>query len=258
MRKVWRMSRGKLGANMIIQKFGGIAMRDKLMRIKCIEHIKTGIHHYRKVVIVVSAIGRYGDPYATDTLLNLTEAFSVDRAARDLVASCGELIAASVLSAELNEAKVKNIVLHGTRAGILTDGNFGDAEIVQIDTSTILSYLEKMDCIIIPGYQGLDLNGNVMTLGRGGSDLTAVALAAALNASHAEFFKDVQGVMTTDPKNSKDFQKIDFLSQEDFIHLLDLERPIIQKRAALYAKEKAIPLYVQGIATNETGTWILP
>ena len=90
-------------------------------------HIKNGIEQYGKVVIVVSAIGRLGDPYATDSLLNLTKAFSVDKAAKDLVASCGELIAAAVLSAELHQSGIDNKILHGMQAGILTAGEFGDA-----------------------------------------------------------------------------------------------------------------------------------
>ena len=84
---------------MIIQKFGGVAMKDELMRLNCIDHIKEGLQKFGEVVIVVSAIGRYGDPYSTDSLLQLTDAFSSSTAASDLVASCGELIAAAVLSA---------------------------------------------------------------------------------------------------------------------------------------------------------------
>lgn len=233
-------------------------MKDEQTRMKCIEHIKTGIEEYSKVVIVVSAIGRLGDPYATDSLLNLTEAFMVDKVARDLVASCGELIAASVLSAELNKAGIGNTVLHGIQAGIITAGDFGDATIIHIDPSTIQNYLKKMNCIIIPGFQGMDENGNVMTLGRGGSDLTATFLASALHASHAEFFKDVPGVMTGDPRHVTNCEKLDYLTFEDFLVLLDCERPIIQMRAALHAKKMEIPLYIRGITGTESGTWITP
>lgn len=243
---------------MIIQKFGGIAMKDDPMRMKCVEHIRTGILQYNKVVVVVSAIGRFGDPYATDTLLNLTDAFQVDKAARDLIAACGELIAAAVLSAELNKSNINNTVLHGTRTGILTAGEFGDAVIVHIDPSNILNSLEEADCVIIPGFQGMDEFGNIMTLGRGGSDLTAVALAAALNASHAEFYKDVPGVMTGDPQRNTNYEKLDRLELDDFLLLLDCERPIIQKRAALHAKKTATPLYIRGITGTEEGTWISP
>ncbi len=243
---------------MIVQKFGGIAMKDEQTRAKCITHIRDGIAQSDKVVVVVSAIGCLGDPYATDSLLNLTKAFSHDEAAKDLVASCGELIASSVLSAELNEAGVKTKILHGTQAGILTAGDYGDAVIVHIDTATILDCLEEIDCIIIPGFQGMDESGNVMTLGRGGSDLTAVALAAELNATHAEFFKDVPGVLSGDPAVVSNYVKLDELYYEKFIPFLNCEKPIIQMRAALYAKKTATPLYVRGIAGEESGTWILP
>jgi len=241
---------------MIIQKFGGIAMQTEEMRKKCIEHIKNGISQYGKVAVVVSAIGRLGDPYATDSLLNLTTALSSAKAARDLIASCGELIAVSVLSAELSQAGINNIILHGRQTGILTAGEFGDANIVQIDTSTITHHLSETHCILIPGFQGMDNNFNVMTLGRGGSDLTAVALAAALQAAHVEFFKDVPGVMTGNPKLVTNCRKFDALSFDEFIQLLNSDNSIIQKRAALYAKKTAIPLYIRGIAGTEAGTWI--
>ena len=243
---------------MIIQKFGGIAMKDHAMRMKCIEHIKRGIEQNGKVVIVVSAIGRLGDPYATDSLLSLSKGFYADLAARDLAAACGELIATAVLSAELNKYGINNTFLHGIQAGILTAGDFGDARIAHIDPTNIRSCLAEMDCVIIPGFQGMDKRGNIMTLGRGGSDLTAVSLATALQASHAEFFKDVPGVMTGDPRNVANCQKLDSLEFDDFLRLLDCERPIIQLRAALHAKEMALPLYIRGIAGTEEGTWITP
>ncbi|KAA0966628.1 aspartate kinase [Sporosarcina sp. ANT_H38] len=243
---------------MIIQKFGGVAMKNEEMRLNCINHIKDGLNEFGDVVIVVSAIGRYGDPYSTDSLLQLTDAFTSSSAASDLAASCGELIAAAVLSAELARAGVINTVLHGNQAGIMTTGEFGDGTITHIDTSTILKTLETTRCIIIPGFQGIATNGQVMTLGRGGSDLSAIALAGALQASHVEFFKDVPGVMTHDPREVENTRKLDFLRMDDFIPLLDCERPVIQKRAALHAIKTATPLYIRGVASTEIGTWILP
>lgn len=241
---------------MIVQKFGGIAMKNERMRTNCINHIKKGIKQYGKIVVVVSAMGRLGDPYATDSLLNLTTAFTADEAAKDLVASCGELIAASVLSAELTHLGISNKILHGRQAGILTSGKFGDASIIDINTTKIHQFSNEVGCVIIPGFQGMDNNGNVTTLGRGGSDLTAVALADALNASHVEFFKDVPGVMTGDPAIVSNYQKLDTLNFDEFIQLLNCEKPIIQMRAALHAKKTAMPLYIRGIAGNESGTWV--
>ena len=128
---------------MIIQKFGGVAMKDEMMRSYCIKHIKEGIHEFGEVVVVVSAIGRFGTPILRNSLLRVTDAFSSATAASDLVASCGELIAAAVLSAELARAGVKNTILHGVKAGIWTDGDFGDGTISRIDTSSILKVLNK-------------------------------------------------------------------------------------------------------------------
>jgi aspartate kinase len=243
---------------MIIQKFGGVAMRDEEMRLNCINHIKNGLNEYGDVIIVVSAIGRYGNPYSTDSLLQLTDAFSSSAAAKDLAVSCGELIAAAVMSAELTDAGVENTVLHGIQAGVMTVGEFGDAMIDYIDPTSILKSLKHNRCIIIPGFQGINKDGQVMTLGRGGSDLSAIALAGALQASHVEFFKDVPGVMTHDPREFENPRKLDLLKITDFIPLLDCARPIIQKRAALHAIETATPLYIRGIASNESGTWIIP
>jgi len=243
---------------MIVQKFGGIAMKDEQMRAACIAHIRDGLNKYRHVLVVVSAIGRMHDPYSTDSLLQLTTAFSSDMKARDLAASCGELIAAAVLSAELKAAGVPNLVLHGNRAGVTTSGEFGDAAIESIDTSPILDGFQKSRCLIIPGFQGVNEEGEVMTLGRGGSDLTAIALGAALQAHHVTFYKDVPGVMTDDPKQVATAKKLDKISLMDFLPLLDCERPVIQKRAALHALDKKIPLYIRGICDPEEGTWILP
>ncbi|MEK5071254.1 amino acid kinase family protein [Sporosarcina sp. FSL K6-1508] len=243
---------------MIIQKFGGVAMRDEEMRLNCINHIKDGLKEFGDVVVVVSAIGRYGDPYSTDSLLQLTDAFSSSAAASDLAVSCGELIAAAVMSAELARAGVANTVLHGIQAGVMAAGKFGDGTIDYIDPVPILKSLELTRCVIIPGFQGIDKNGQVITLGRGGSDLSAIALAGALQASHAEFFKDVPGVMTHDPREVENPRKLDLLKMDEFIPLLDSARPIIQKRAALHAIKTATPLYIRGIASTEPGTWVMP
>jgi aspartate kinase len=243
---------------MIIQKFGGVAMKNEEMRMKCINHIKEGLNDFGDVVVVVSAIGRYGDPYSTDSLLQLTDAFASSTAASDLAASCGELIAAAVLSAELARAGVTNTVLHGNQVGIMTAGKFGDGTITSIDPTAILKTLETTSCVIVPGFQGVAANGQVMTLGRGGSDLSAIALAGALRASHVEFFKDVPGVMTHDPREVENSRKLDFLKMDDFIPLLDCDRPVIQKRAALHAIKTATPLYIRGVASTEKGTWVMP
>lgn len=243
---------------MIIQKFGGAAMRDRAMRRLCIERIQEGLKTYEQVIVVVSAIGRQESPYSTDRLLSITPSFKPSTASWDLAASCGELIASAVLSAELEEAGTANKVMHSVNSGIKTLGKFGNAAIEAIETSYIEQTLQNYSCLIVPGFQGMNAAGDYMTLGRGGSDLTAIALGSSLKASHVEFFKDVPGVMSTDPHIYKDAVKFDSLTIDEFIPLLECKRPVIQKRAALFAKETAIPLCVRGIAAIEEGTWILP
>ena len=242
---------------MIIQKFGGAAMRDQAMRSLCIERIQDGLHTYGQVIVVVSAIGRQESPYSTDRLLSVTS-FKEATAAWDLAASCGELLASAVLSAELAAAGIVNKVMHSHLSGIQTMGSFGDASIQRIETSYMTHSLLDHSCLIVPGFQGMNEQGDYMTLGRGGSDLTAIALGSSLSASHVEFFKDVPGVMTADPHTHPHAHKIDTLTIDQFLPLLETEHPVIQKRAALYAKETAIPLCIKGIAAKEEGTWVTP
>ncbi|WP_339249506.1 aspartate kinase [Sporosarcina sp. FSL W8-0480] len=243
---------------MIVQKFGGVAMKDKQTRKICIEHIQAAVEKHQNVVVVVSAIGRGKDPYSTDSLLHLTDAFGSAKAASDLAASCGELIAAAILSAELQQAGTPNRILHGIQAGIWTSGDFGDGTISDVDPTMIKDALTETGCVILPGFQGINEFGQVMTIGRGGSDLTAIAVGAALRVSHVEFFKDVPGIMSSDPRDHNDSKKIDNLNILQLLPLLETDRPVIQKRAAIYAMKKAIPLYVRGITSKEDGTWVHP
>ena len=243
---------------MIVQKFGGVAMKDRETRKLCIAHVQKGLEEHQNVIVVVSAIGRGEDPYSTDCLLRLTDAFSYSKAASDLAVSCGELIASAILSAELEQAGVPNRVLHGIQAGIWTSGDFGDGTISDVDPALISDSLKETGCVIIPGFQGINEFGQVMTIGRGGSDLTAIALGSALRSTHVEFFKDVPGIMSADPSQTTQVKKFEQLSFRQLMPLLDTDHPVIQKRAALYAMKKAMPLYVRGIASTENGTWVLP
>lgn len=242
---------------MIVQKFGGIAMQNKQQRALCIEHIKQALVLHRSVVVVVSAMGRGSDAYSTDCLQTITDAFTPGEA-RDLAAACGELIAAAVLSAELSSEGIDNTIVYGQNTGIKAAGKFCNAAIEKINTVHLLNTLQSHACLIVPGFQGMNSAGQFMTFGRGGSDLTAIALAAALQAEYAEFFKDVPAVMTADPRIAPDASRFETLTFDEFLPLLDCERPIIQKKAAVYAKKTATPLHIRGVAGSEKGTWVLP
>lgn len=241
---------------MIVQKFGGVALQTKELRTKCIQHIQQALQQYEKVAVVVSAMGRIGHPYATDQLLNYSEALPKHDQAKDLIAACGEMISASVLAAEITQHHIPTIALNPHQIGIQATGPFGNGQIQKVNTKHIQQAFSLVNCIVIPGFQGINSNGDIVTLGRGGSDLTAIAIGDALGANFIEFFKDVPGILNADPKQTPDAFKYDYLTYDQMLSLVKKDNDILQKKAVLYAKEKAIPLYVRGIAHQEIGTWI--
>ena len=243
---------------MIIQKFGGIAMQSKASRKHCLLHIKRALREHGNTVVVVSAMGRDGDAYATDTLLDITDALNTSPKAKDLVAACGELISAAVLSSELKQAGIDNLLLYGAPLGIITTNNFGDAEIIDIQKETLLSALEHHDCLVVPGFQGITEEGYIATLGRGGSDLTAVVLGATLPNATIEYYKDVPGVMTGDPNYEDDVELIRAIPYSKFLSLLNNIHPLIQKKAAEMAQQHQLKLHIRNIFNLESGTFVFP
>ncbi len=242
---------------MIVQKFGGIAMKDSASREICIQHIKEGLAKYKTVLVVVSAMGRMGDPYSTDTLLQLTDAFKQAPESRDVAAICGELLSSSVLSAECLQQQIPCQLAYGMLAGIYTDDNFGDASIIKTSKKVIEELLYQVPCVIVPGFQGITTNHRFTTLGRGGSDLTAIVLASMFNAKAVEFFKDVPGVMSCDPKISPKAHKLSHVSYPKLQHLCTTEKhPLIQKKAVDMAAKNHIPLHIRLFGSSEEGTWI--
>lgn len=242
---------------MIVQKFGGLAMRDSASREICIRHIKEGLSKYNSVLVVVSAMGRMGDPYSTDTLIHLTDAFQISPESKDVAAICGELLASSVLSAECLKQQIPCQLAYGVQAGIYTDDNFGNASIIKTSKKVIEELLQHVPCVIVPGFQGITTDHRFTTLGRGGSDLTAILMAEMFNASAVEFYKDVPGVMSSDPKNSSDARKLSKVSYSHLQHLCDVAaHPLIQKKAVDMAAKHQIPLHIRPFGSSEEGTWI--
>lgn len=242
---------------MIVQKFGGIAMRDAASREICIRHIKEGLAKYKSVVVVVSAMGRHGDPYSTDTLIRLTDAFQIAPESKDVAAICGELLASSVLTAECLKQQIPCQLAYGVQAGIYTDDHFGDASIIKTSKKVIQELLQHVPCVIVPGFQGITTDHRFTTLGRGGSDLTATLLASLFDARAVEFYKDVPGVMSSDPKSSSNAKKYDSVSYEKLLHLCETAKhPLIQKKAVELAAKHQVPLHIRPFGSSEEGTWI--
>ena len=242
----------------ILQKFGGTSVQTKNSRLICISKIKESIYNGNKKVVVISAIGRKNDPYSTDELLSLvSENFKKNNPLYlDKLISCGEIISSIVFTSELQSNNVNALPLIGQDIGILTDNNFGNAKILNIDTSNIEKLLSENIIPVIAGFQGVTSDGNITTLGRGGSDISAVKLATALNCDRVEFFKDVDGLMTADPKLVSKAKSIEEISYEELFELSSYGNNIIHPEAVKVAMDENIPIIIKNTFNSFKGTVI--
>ena len=210
-------------SNIIVQKYGGSSLSN-LEEIKFVaKKIKGSLKNSNKIVIVVSAMGN-----TTDELVKLGESFlknnnEIDNLRDfDQLLSTGEIISASLMSMSLREISVNAISLTGQKAGIFTDDLHGSARISSIDKKVILNELTERDVVIVAGFQGVSEYGEVTTLGRGGSDTTAVAIASALNAKRCEIYTDVKGIFTADPRLVDDSKLISNISYDEMLEMASL------------------------------------
>lgn len=186
----------------LVQKFGGTSVRNSENRELAFQHIKDAISEGYKVVVVVSAMGRQPDPYATDSLLSLVGVpnTSISDREKDLLLSCGETISSIVFSNGLKKNNVSSIALTGAQAGFVTNNDFLQAKIKAMNIDRVIEELNSHDVVVVAGFQGQTETGEVTTIGRGGSDTSAAALGAALSAEYIDIFTDVKGIMTADPR----------------------------------------------------------
>ena len=242
----------------ILQKFGGTSVQTKNYRLNCIKKIKESISNGDKVIVVISAIGRKNDPYSTDELLSLISKDFRDNNSIyvDKLISCGEIISSIVFASELQENNVNALPLIGQDIGIITDDNYGNAKILDIDTTNIEKMLEENIVPVIAGFQGVTLNGNITTLGRGGSDISAVRLASVLKCNRVEFYKDVDGLMTADPKLVSNAKSIDEISYEELFELSIYGNNIIHREAVKAAMDDNIPITIKNTFNSFKGTTI--
>ncbi|MBZ4663497.1 MAG: dapG [Caloramator sp.] len=242
----------------IVQKFGGTSVsthqRREMVADKVLDAIKRGY----KPVVVVSAIGRKGDPYATDTLLSLldNEKTYLEKREYDILMSCGEIISCVVLSEVLSKRGLKVRVLTGGQAGIVTNDNFGNAEILRIDTNRIINTINDGYIPVVAGFQGMTQSGEITTLGRGGSDITGTALGAALKADFVEIYTDVDGIMTADPRIVSNAHLIETMSYNEVFQFADQGAKVIHPRAVEYAMKSNIPVYIKNTMSDSRGTLI--
>ena len=209
--------------NLIVQKYGGSSLATLEQIDFVAKKVKKRLNDANKIVIVVSAMGN-----TTDELVALGENFLKDNKdienLRDFdqLLSTGEIISASLMSMSLRNNNVKAVSLTGQKAGIFTDELHGSARIASIDEKMILNELNNRDVVIVAGFQGVSGYGEVTTLGRGGSDTTAVAIASALNAEKCEIYTDVKGIFTADPRLVKDSKLIRNISYNEMLEMASL------------------------------------
>ena len=241
-------------SKLIVQKYGGTSVGS----IERIKKVAERIARMRKtgadVVVVVSAMA--GE---TDKLLDMAGEISSNPKRReiDLLLSSGERIASALLSMALDNIGCPSVSMTGRQIGLLTDNSHTRARIKQIDTERARRVLNKKNVIVVAGFQGINEHGDVTTLGRGGSDTSAVALAVALGAERCEIYTDVDGIFTADPNVVSDAHKLDCVSYDEMLEMASLGAQVLQIRCVEFCKKNNLPLIVKSsLIDDSTGTLI--
>ena len=242
----------------IVQKFGGTSVATPEGRERALAKILKAKEEGFSVVVVVSAMGRKGDPYATDTLINLVKNIGapVDSREMDLLISCGEIISTVVMAQTLEKSGHPAMALSGGQAGIITDQSFGEAQIVKVNPENILRRLGEGNIVIVAGFQGMTPDGDITTLGRGGSDTTATALGSALEAELVEIYTDVDGVMTVDPRIIPEAKTLRELTYQEICEMANNGAKVVHPRAVALARDKKVPVKVRSTFMEDGGTLI--
>ena len=236
-----------------VLKFGGTSVGD-VEKIKNVSRrLMDAVNAGDEVVAVVSAMGK-----TTDELVGLSKGITANPSARelDMLLTTGEQVTTALLSMALNEEGYEAVSLTGWQAGIKTETLHGNARILDIDAKRMNQHLAEGKIVIVAGFQGLTDTSDIATLGRGGSDTTAVAIAAALKADRCEIYTDVDGVYTTDPRYVKAARKLSTISYDEMLELANLGAGVLHPRAVEFAKNYNILLEVRSSFTNEPGTLI--
>ena len=237
--------------HVIVQKYGGTSVADA-DRIRGVAQRLVEMHRegYAMVAVISAMAG------VTDNLLNLAHAVSAKPTPRelDLLLATGENAATALVAMAINALGIRAVSLTGAEAGILTDRTHAKAKIANISPRQIHNMLDEDYIVVVAGFQGQNPEGEITTLGRGGSDLTAIALAGALNADACQIFTDVDGVFTCDPRLIKDAQKLDEISYDELLEMAGAGSKVMQSRAVEFAKKFAVPFEVRSSFTGLAGT----
>jgi len=240
----------------IVMKFGGTSVATAEGRAALANRLTEAIELGNAPVVVVSAMGRRGAPYATDTLLGLVADLPGDPRERDLLASTGELISAVVVAHELRAAGIGARAMTGGEAGIGTDGRHENASITDIYPAPLLEVIAAGEVPVVAGFQGISQSGSVTTLGRGGSDTTACALGVALGAEAVEIYTDVDGVMTADPRTCAGATMLDVIHPDELFQMARHGSRVVHTPAAELALASGLAVRVRNTYTDHPGTLV--
>ena len=236
----------------VVMKFGGTSVAD-INKIKNVALIINKNYKKYKLVIVLSAMAG-----VTNDLQKLIDQVDYPSSKEnDLVLTSGEQVTVGLLSMVLNKMKIKSIPMLGWQVPIITDSSYEKAKILNISKDNILKYLAEYEVVVLAGFQGINTEGKITSIGRGGSDTTAVAIASSLNAERCDIFSDVDGVYSSDPTIVKNAKKIDKISYEEMLEMSSMGAKVLHTRSVELAMKNNLTLQVLSSLTNQEGTFIV-
>ncbi len=238
--------------NMVVQKYGGSSLKDKDCFEKVLHKIQKTLQEFDKIIVVVSAMGK-----TTNELMDMVHTYTTQKHPRelDMLLTTGEQVSASLLTMILKESNIPSLALNAYQAGITTNQKWGQANIQKIQTKNIKSKLQEYDVIVITGFQGITSQKEITTLGRGGSDTTAVALAAALSCP-CHIYSDVDGIYSIDPKIYPDATKLPYVSYEEMLEMSRQGAGVLHDRSIEIAQKFEIPIYCASTFSEKEGSMI--
>ena len=236
----------------VVMKFGGTSVAD-ISKINNVASIINKNYKKYKLVIVLSAMAG-----VTNDLQKLIDQIDYPSSKEnDLILTSGEQVTVGLLSMLLNKMKIKSIPLLGWQVPIITDSSYEKAKILNINKDNILKYLAEYDVVVLAGFQGVNTEGKITSIGRGGSDTTAVAIASSLNAERCDIFSDVEGVYSSDPAIVKNAKKIDKISYEEMLEMSSMGAKVLHTRSVELAMKNNLTLQVLSSLTKQKGTLIV-
>lgn len=250
----------------LIQKFGGTSVADPAARERVLYKVEEAVKKGDRVAVVVSAMGRKGAPYATDTLLSLLDeagksgadsAMVADAAKiRDLVASCGETISAGLVATLLSARGVRAVPLTAYTAGVSAEGPYGDAEVSSVDPTKVAAVIDSGRVPVITGFQAVAPDGSIITIGRGGSDTSAVAIGAWAKADYVDIYTDVPGVAMADPRVVPEAPFLSRLDYRSMYRLAANGARVLHDRSALLGERFGVKIRVRSTFDDGLGTLV--